>query len=274
MNLDTLFDLDGRTALVTGGSRGIGNWIAAGLLSKGARVYITGRKVAECDQAAADLGPNCFSLPADVSTTEGRQALVAALGEREPKLDILVNNAATNWSAPFETYPEDAWNKVFALNLQAVFYLTQALYPMLKGAASKERPAKVINVASIDGIRLDDWETYAYQTSKAGVLHMTRRVAARLVKDHILMTAISPGPFGTVMNRVTRDRADGVGKNIPVGRVGNPEDMAGVAIYLASRAGNFVVGEAIAVDGGLAHAEMGHGLDDGVDYDYNASPRQ
>lgn len=259
MALD-LFTLQGRTALVTGGSRGIGKMIAAGFLAQGAKVYISSRKADACDAAAEELsqgGGTCISLPQDVSSVAGCQALAKAIEEREDKLDILVNNAGAAWGAPFEEFPEHGWDKVMDLNLKSPFFLTQALHVALKKAGTHDQPAKVINIASIDGIRLNPQDTYSYHASKSGLIYLTRRLAARLITDNIVVSAIAPGAFASEMNRTARDHGDAVAKAIPARRIGRDEDMAGAAIYLASRAGNYVVGETIAVDGGVALATVG-----------------
>lgn len=250
-----LFSLQGRVALVTGGSRGIGRMIATGFLHQGAKVYITARKAAACDAAAAELsaiGP-CISLPIDVSSVEGARRLAAEIEQREPALDILVNNAGAAWGEDFDTFPENGWDKVVDLNLKTPFFLTQALHAALKRGAARQ-PAKVINIASIDGISVNMWETYSYTASKAGLIHLTRRMALRLVQDDIVVSGIAPGPFPSDMNKQARDHGDEVGQHTPAGRVGRTEDMAGAAIYLASRAGDYVVGETIVVDGGVTIA--------------------
>jgi NAD(P)-dependent dehydrogenase (short-subunit alcohol dehydrogenase family) len=250
-----LFSLQSRTALITGGSRGIGRMIAAGFIAQGAKVYISSRKAAACDSTAAELsagGGRCVSLPQDVSTVEGCRALAAAYSQHEPRLDILVNNAGAAWLAEFDAFPENGWDKVVDLNLKSPFFLTQAFAPALRAAATKERPAKVINVASIDGIRPNPQETYSYQASKAGLIHLTRRMAARLIEANICVNAIAPGAFASEMNRTARDQAEEVAQRIPARRIGTDEDMQGVAIFLASRAGDYAVGITIAVDGGIA----------------------
>jgi NAD(P)-dependent dehydrogenase (short-subunit alcohol dehydrogenase family) len=253
--MKNLFSLQGRTALITGGSRGIGRMIAEGFLAQGAKVYISSRKAKACDQTAAELSAlgTCISLPGDVSTVEGAHALVAAYAEREGALDILVNNAGAAWGAPFDEFPESGWDKVVDLNLKAPFFLTQALHAHLCKAA-KSHVAKVINIASIDGVSVNPLETYSYAASKAGLIHMTRRMALRLAKDNIAVTAIAPGAFASEMNKEARDHADMVSSHIPAGRIGTVEDMAGAAIYLASRAGDYVVGSTLVVDGGVTHA--------------------
>jgi NAD(P)-dependent dehydrogenase (short-subunit alcohol dehydrogenase family) len=254
MDTTHLFSLQGRSALVTGGSRGIGRMIAEGFLAQGARVYISARKAAACDQAAQELsafGP-CVSLPADVSTAEGIRELVAAYAQHESTLDILVNNAGAAWGAPYDEFPESGWDKVVDLNLKTPFFLTQALTPMLRKAAT-DHLAKVIHIASIDGISVNPQETYSYAASKAGLIQLTRRMALKLAPDRIAVSAIAPGAFASDMNRVARDHGDEVAQRIPAGRIGTPEDMAGAAIFLASRAGDYVVGSTLVVDGGVTH---------------------
>ncbi len=250
--MDKLFSLEGRIALITGGSRGIGRMIAAGFLAQGAKVYISSRKAQVCDQAASELAAlgRCVSLPADVSTVVGAQALATAFAAHEQQLDILVNNAGAAWGAPFDDFPESGWDKVVDLNLKAPFFLTQALAAHLR-LAGKQRVAKVINIASIDGVSVNPLETYSYAASKAGLVHLTRRMALRLIQDNIAVTAIAPGAFASEMNREARDRSAEVAAQIPAGRIGLDQDMAGAAIYLASRAGDYVVGETLVVDGGV-----------------------
>ena len=250
-----LFSLKGRSALITGGSRGIGRMIAEGFLRAGARVYISARKADACDTTAAELsviGP-CVSLPADVSTQGGVQQLVASYQQHEQSLDILVNNAGAAWGAPYEDFPESGWDKVVDLNLKAPFFLTQALTPLLKRAAT-DHLAKVIHIASIDGVSVNPQETYSYAASKAGLIHLTRRMALKLAPERIAVSAIAPGAFASTMNKDARDRGDEIAKRIPLGRIGTPEDMAGAAIFLASRAGDYVVGSTLIVDGGVTYA--------------------
>ena len=261
MDTTNLFRLDGRIALVTGGSRGIGKMIAAGFIAQGAKVYISSRKAPACQDTAAELGPNCVPLPMDVSTVDGCRALAAALAEREERLDILVNNAGAAWGVPFEEFPESGWDKVMDLNVKSPFFLTQALHGLLKAGAAGGAPAKVINITSIDGLRLNPWETYSYHASKSALIYLTKRLAARLVKDGINVTSIAPGAFASEMNRAARDHGDAVAKAIPARRIGADEDMAGTAIYLASRAGDYVIGETIAVDGGIVNASLGTSID-------------
>ena len=254
-----LFSLAGRTALITGGSRGIGKMIARGFLAHGAKVYISSRKAPVCIETAEELSKegDCIALPQDVSTVEGAKALAAAYAKHESKLDILVNNAGAAWLAEFDAFPENGWDKVLNLNLKSPFFLTQALHGALKSAASHEKPAKVINITSIDGIRPNPQETYSYHASKSGLIHLTRRMAAELIKDDIVVTSLAPGAFASDMNTVARDQAEEVSKRIPSRRIGTDEDMAGAAIFLASRAGDYVVGSTLTVDGGVAFASVG-----------------
>jgi NAD(P)-dependent dehydrogenase (short-subunit alcohol dehydrogenase family) len=245
MDTTTLFRLDGRVALVTGGSRGIGKMIAAGFIAQGAKVYISSRKADACFATAEELGENCIALPQDVSSVAGCKALAAQFAEHESKLDILVNNA----------------DKVMDLNVKSPFFLTQSLFEPLKAAASRTRPAKVINITSIDGQRLNPWDTYSYHASKSALIYLTKRMAARLIRDSINVTSIAPGAFGSEMNRAARDHGDAVAQAIPAKRIGVDEDMAGAAIYLASRAGDYVVGDTITVDGGLVNASLGSSID-------------
>ena len=257
-----LFSLKGRIALVTGGSRGIGKMIAAGFLGAGAaKVYITARKAGPCEETAKELSARyageCIALPIDISSLTGIELLAGEFGKREPKFDILVNNAGAAWGAEFDEVPESGWDKVMNLNGKSPFFLTKALAPSLRAAARAERPAKVINIASIDGIFVNPGETYSYAASKAGLIHLTRRMAVKLIPDHIVVTAIAPGPFKSDMNRAARDHADEVATRVPAGRIGTDEDMAGAAIYLASRAGDYVVGATVAVDGGIVYANAG-----------------
>jgi NAD(P)-dependent dehydrogenase (short-subunit alcohol dehydrogenase family) len=257
-----LFSLAGRIAVVTGGSRGIGKMIAAGFLAQdAAKVYITARKAGPCEAAAQELSAayagECIALPIDISTLAGVELLATEIRKREPKLDILVNNAGAAWGADFDEFPESGWDKVVNLNLKTPFFLTKALAGPLRASASVEQPAKVINIASIDGIFVNPQETYSYAASKAGLIHLTRRMAVKLIKDHVVVTAIAPGPFASDMNRAARDHADEVAKRVPSGRIGDTEDMAGAAIFLASRAGDYVVGATLTVDGGVAFASPG-----------------
>ncbi len=257
MNFNELFSLDGRIALVTGGSRGIGAMIAEGFLAAGcAKVYITARKVAQMEETAARLGSRCVALAGDISTLAGIDALVAEISARESRLDILVNNAGAAWGAPYDAFPESGWDKVMDLNVKSPFFLTQRLHALLKAGSASGRPAKVINIGSVDGLRLNAWDTYSYQASKAAIIQLTKRQAAHLITEGIVMTCIAPGAFPSEMNKGARDNPDGVARHIPSARTGDALDMAGTAIFLASRAGDYVVGSTIPVDGGLVNAQI------------------
>jgi NAD(P)-dependent dehydrogenase (short-subunit alcohol dehydrogenase family) len=249
-----LFSLEGKTALVTGGSRGIGLMIARGLLDAGARVYLTSRKADACEEAAAALAAHgeAVALPADVGEPDEVDRLVAELADRGD-LSILVNNAGTNWAAPIGEYPASAWDKVLRVNLTSAFTLTQACLPLLERGAAPADPARVINVGSIDGLRVPAFETYAYSASKAGLHHLTRVLAQQLAGRNLTVNAVAPGPFESKMMAATLEAfGDVIRAQCPLGRIGEPDDMAGVAVYLASRAGAYVTGQVIAVDGGLS----------------------
>ncbi len=253
--MSDLFSIRGKVALVTGGSRGIGLMIARGFVEAGARVYVSSRKAAACEEVARELsaGGECHALPADLSTQAECDRLAADLASREPALHILVNNAGANWGAPLADYPDEAWDKVLALNVKGVFHLTRALLPQLEKAAQPGDPARVINIGSIDGLRVPVLETYAYSASKAAVHHLTRALARQLAPRGITVNAIAPGPFESKMMAATLDRfRDAIVASCPLGRIGEPEDMAGVAIYLASRAGAYLTGATIPVDGGIS----------------------
>jgi NAD(P)-dependent dehydrogenase (short-subunit alcohol dehydrogenase family) len=249
-----LFTLKDRVALVTGGSRGIGEMIAEGYVRAGAKVYISARKAAACDETARRLSAfgECVSIPADASGASGARALADLYLAREPRLDILVNNAGAAWGHEIETFPESGWDKVMDLNVKAPFFLIQALLGALRASARRERPAKVINIASIDGLSVNMQDTYSYAASKAGLIHLTRRLALELAPENIAVSAIAPGAFASTMNKDARDRGDVLARAIPARRIGTPEDMAGAAIFLASRAGDYVVGDVLTVDGGVA----------------------
>ena len=260
--MNSLFSIEGKVALVTGGSRGIGEMISAGFLANGAKVYISSRKADVCEATATRLveayGGECTPLPGDLSGLPGIESVAAALAERESRLDILVNNAGATWGAPIDEFPEAGWDKVMDTNVKGVFFLTQKVLPLLRASASYEDPARVINVGSVDGIKTPVFDNFSYGPSKAAVHHLTRVMAARLVKENIIVNAIAPGPFPTWMlsagvgfgGKVEGQDWDAVGRGNPRGRVGTMEDIAGVAIFLASRASAYTVGETITCDGG------------------------
>lgn len=264
--MKNLFAIDGKVALVTGGSRGIGEMIAAGYVANGARVYISSRKADVCNETAARLaeefGGECHAIAGDMSNLAGVEAVAAALAKRESRVDILVNNAGATWGAPLDEFPENGWDKVMDTNVKGVFFLTQKLLPLLRASATAEDPARVINVGSIDGIKTPIFDNFSYGPSKAALHHLTRVLAAHLVKQNIIVNAIAPGPFPTWMlsagvgfgGRTEGVDWDQVGRTNPRGRVGTAEDIAGLAIFLASRAGAFTVGEVITCDGGAVAA--------------------
>ncbi len=259
--MQDLFSVKGKTALVTGGSRGIGEMIAAGFISSGVKVYISSRKSEVCDATAdrlsRDFGGECVSLPASISELDGIESLVESLSAREEKLDILINNAGAGWGAPLEEFPEVGWDKVMDTNVKGMFFLIQKLLPLLKASATAEDPARVINIGSIDGMVTPIFDNFSYGPSKAAAHHLTRVLAAHLVPDHINVNAIAPGPFPTWMLSTAvgmGGQTDGdwsqVAQRNPSRRVGTLEDIAGLAIFLSSRAGAYTVGETIACDGG------------------------
>ena len=255
-----LFSIEGKIALVTGGSRGIGEMIAAGFLANGAKVYISSRKAEVCDATANRLqeqyGGECVSLPADLSNLDGINSLIQSFPEGE-KLDILVNNAGASWGEPIDEYSEKGWDKVMDTNVKGVFFLTQKLLPLLRSSATADDPSRIINIGSIDGIKTGLFDAFSYGPSKAALHHLTRVLAASLVRENIIVNAIAPGPFPTWMLSTGVGGGgdldinwDEVGNSNPRGRVGTPEDIAGLAIFLCSRAGAYTVGETITCDGG------------------------
>lgn len=260
--MQNLFSVENKVVVVTGGSRGIGEMIAAGYLANGAKVYITSRKADVCDATAKRLaekyGGECISIPADMATLEGIDSFVGEFCSNESHLDVLVNNAGVAWGAPLEEFPEIGWDKVMDTNVKGVFFLTQKLLPMLEQNATQENPSHVINVGSIDGIKTPIFDNFSYGPSKAAVHHLTRVLAAHLVKRNIIVNGIAPGPFPTYMlsagvgagGDTENTDWDALGRSNPRGRVGTAEDIAGLAIFLSSRASGFTVGEVITCDGG------------------------
>jgi len=254
--MSDLFDVSGKTALVTGGSRGIGLMIARGLVQAGARVIVSSRKSADVEAAAAELARlgDCQAIPGDVSTPEGSAALAAATGARFGELDILVNNAGATWGAPLEEFPSGGWDKVAHTNVEGVFHLTVALLGALRAAARERPPARVINIGSIDGLRTPSVENYSYSASKAAVHMLTRHLAKRLAGEQITVNAIAPGPFESKMMAFILDNPETrevVESNVPLGRIGRPDDVAGLTLFLASRGGSYVTGAIIPLDGGI-----------------------
>lgn len=251
-----LFEVAGKTVLVTGGSRGIGYAIAEGFVAAGARVYICARKAAECNSAAASLAAlgECAAIPTDLGSVEGCQLLAAEIASRETKLDVVVNNAGALWAETLDSYPESGWDKVFNINVKGPFFLIQALLPLLRKAATPDDPGRIINVGSIDAFHVPEHETYAYSASKAAVHQLSRHLAAQLARQSITVNVIAPGRFGSRMlqNAIDIEGAEELLRPIPLHRFAGGTDMAGAALYLASRAGSFVTGVVLPIDGGHA----------------------
>ncbi len=256
--MKNLFDLTGKTALVTGGSRGIGEMIAEGYVTSGVRTYISARKAEACDATAKRLSEfgACISIPADLSTTKGIREFVGELKNREERLDILVNNAGATWGAAVDDFPESGWDKVMSINVKSPFFLTQALLPLLDESASADDPARVIMVGSIDGLNVNRLPTFSYGPSKAAVHHLARTLASHLAPRHITVNAIAPGPFPSKMMAGTLEKmGEQIRRGVPLGRIGRAEDMAGISIFLASKAGSYLTGAVIPVDGGITGAK-------------------
>nr|WP_310524336.1 SDR family oxidoreductase [Polymorphobacter sp.] len=255
MKIDDLFSVRGKVVVVTGGSRGIGEMIARAMVENGARVIITARNAAVCDGLAAELSKigECVSIPADLSKMAEIERFAAAVAAREAKVDVLFNNAGASWGASFDEFSEAGWDKVIDLNLKSVFFLTQKLVKLLEAAATESDWAKVINIGSIDGMHVSPYEAYSYNASKAGVLHMTRMMAKFLAARNIAVNAIAPGYFPSKMTAgLDEETVDLTMRQTPMRRKGAPDDMAGVALFLASRASAYLCGSVVAVDGGFA----------------------
>jgi NAD(P)-dependent dehydrogenase (short-subunit alcohol dehydrogenase family) len=258
MSTNSLFSVAGKTAVVTGGSRGVGLMIARGFVEAGAKVYVASRSADVCDKVAAELSNlpgdgECVSLPTDLSTEEGCRSLADAVGEREDKLDILVNNAGIQGALSMRSHDEASWQQVLAVNLQAVFHLTRAFRPQLKAASREDDPARVLNVGSVAGLRPQMLEAYAYASSKAALHHMTGHLARQLGPE-ITVNAIALGPFESKMMETTLALFGGmVARAVPLKRIGRPGDVAGAAIFLSSRAGSYLTGAIVPVEGGWAN---------------------
>lgn len=254
--VEDLFGVAGKTVLVTGGSRGIGLAIADGFVKAGAKVIVCSRNSAECEAAAQDLRKwgECRAIAADLGSSGGRDLLVQEIAANEGKLDVVVNNAGALWAAPLDDYPESGWDKVFDLNVKAVFFLIQALLPLLERSAAPGDPARIINVGSINALRIPDHETYAYVSSKAAVHQLTRHLAGKLAARNITANVLAPGLFPSKMlaKDIAANGAETVAQRVPLGRLSDMLDMAGAALYLSSRAGSFLTGAVIPVDGGMA----------------------
>ena len=255
--MENLFSIAGKTALVTGGSRGIGLMIARGYVAAGARVYISSRKADVCTAAAAELGKSgtCIAVPADLSSLSGIEHVVREISARETQLDILVNNAGATWGGKVDDFPESGWDKVMDLNVKSVFFLTQKFLPLLEAAARPTAPARVINIGSIDGLHTSLFDNFSYGPAKAAVHHLTRVLATHLAARHITVNAIAPGPFATdMMAPMVARMGDEIINRVPLKRMGGQEDAAGMAIFLASRAASYVTGTVLPLDGGMLGA--------------------
>ena len=250
--MKNLFDISGKVAVVTGGSRGIGAMIARGFVENGVKTYITSRKAEELKAAEAELSAlgECVAISSDLSTLEGVKAFAEAVMQREPDVHILVNNAGATWGATIDEFPEQGWDKVMDLNVKSLFFLTQTFLPALRSAGSHEDPARVINIGSINGLSYSQLLNYSYSASKAAVHRLTSHLAADLAADHINVNAIAPGFFPSKMTAHMLEEEEKMLVDIPRGRLGSPEDAAGTAIYLSSRASAWVCGHTLALDGG------------------------
>ena len=251
--MENLFDLKGKIALVTGGSRGIGAMIAEGFVKNGVKTYITSRKAQACDMKAKELSEfgECISVPTDLTDMDEMNKLVSQIKDREDNLNILVNNAGAAWGASFDDFPENGWDKVMDTNVKSVFFLTQKLVDILESSASASDPSRIINIGSIDGLGIPRAETYSYPASKAAVHQLTRVLANRLAKRNININAIAPGPFqSNMMAHTLEEYGEEIKSSVPRGRIGIPEDMAGTSIFLCSKASSYITGTIIPVDGG------------------------
>ena len=255
MKIEDLFSVRGKVVVITGGSRGIGEMIARAYVENGAKVYITARNAAVCNGLAAELSKigTCISIPANLGDMDDHKRFAAEVAALEPKIDILFNNAGASWGQSFEEFTEQGWDKVIDLNLKSVFFLTQQLINQLAAAATEDDWARVINIGSIDGMHVSPYEAYSYNASKAGVLHMTRMMAKFLARRNIAVNAIAPGYFPSKMTAGLNDEiVDLTMSQTPMRRKGNTDDMAGVALFLGSRASAYMCGSTVAVDGGYA----------------------
>ncbi|MEH6409564.1 MAG: SDR family oxidoreductase [Hyphomonas sp.] len=266
MDFSNLFSVAGKTVVITGGSRGIGEMLAAGFLANGAKVIISSRKAKACEETVARLkdqyGGEIYAIPSDVGNMDGINHLAAEIAKREDKVDVLINNAGVAWGATLDDFPEAGWDKVMDVNVKGIFFLTQKLMPLLRKSARADEPARVINIASIDGMHTSPMSGFAYGTSKAAVIHLTRFMGAHLAGEHILVNGIAPGPFPTWMLSTGvgfEGKTEGVdwqsiGDRNPSGRVGAPSDIAGLAIFLSSKASAYITGHTIPCDGGIVSA--------------------
>ena len=257
---DALFDISGKVAVVTGGTRGIGEMIATGYLQRGVKTYITSRKADACEAMAKKLSEfgEVVAAPFDLSTMEGVEAFGAFMAERESKIDILVNNAGATWGADIDKLEEAQWDKVMDLNVKSLFFVSQKLLPQIRAAAEANGRARIINIASIEGHRVPlQPDSFVYPASKAAVNHLTRAMAKRLAREKITVNAIAPGPFESKMTAFMSATEEGksmVGNAMPIGRWGGPDDMIGLSVFLAAPASDYITGVSIPLDGGYVNA--------------------
>ena len=260
MSLKTqdLFDVSNKVVVVTGGSRGIGEMITSGFLANNSKVYITARKeealVKKAEELSQKYSCECIPVSGDISNSEGIDALVNVLNDAEPEgIDFLINNAGAAWGANYDDFPESGWDKVMDLNLKTPFFLTQKLTPLLEKKGTTEDPSRVVNIASIDGLHVPMMETYSYSASKSGIIHLTKHMAKTLINSNIIVNAIAPGPFDShMLGKAVNFDYSLIAESVPRKRIGSPEDIAGLCMYLCSRAGAYTIGETITCDGGLA----------------------
>lgn len=260
MSLKTqdLFNVSNKVVVVTGGSRGIGEMITSGFLANGSKVYITARKeealISKAEELSKKYDCNCIPVSGDISNTEGIDSLVNFLNDAEPDgIDFLINNAGAAWGANYDDFPESGWDKVIDLNLKTPFFLTQKLTASLEKKGTSEDPSRVVNIASIDGLHVPMMETYSYTASKSGIIHLTKHLAKTLVNRNIIVNAIAPGPFDShMLGKAVNFDYSFIAESVPRKRIGSPEDIAGLCMYLCSRAGAYTIGETITCDGGLA----------------------
>ena len=255
--MQDFFSIDGKAVLITGGSRGIGLMIARSYVERGATVYVSSRKAAVCENVASELSKlgTCIALPADLSRMDEVERVANELKKREQKLDVLINNAGATWGSTIDDFPEKGWDKVMDLNVKSIFFLTQALLPLLDNAASVDDPARVINIGSIDGLHLSLFDNFSYSASKAALHHLTKMTASHLASRNITVNAIAPGPFATpMMAPMIEKMGNEIKAAIPLDRLGEAADIAGVAVFLAARASAYITGTVIPVDGGIMGA--------------------
>ena len=257
LNIENLFSVKDKVGIVSGGSRGIGEMIASGFLSNGAKVYITARKedalISKAKELTKKFNIECIPFSVDLSSLDGIKKLKAFIDEREPDgIDFLINNAGAAWGAPFDQFPENGWDKVIDINLKSPFFMSQEFASLLEKKGTQDDPSRIINIASIDGLHVPLMETFSYTASKSGIIHLTKHLAKTLVSRNIIVNAIAPGPFDShMLGKAVNFDYSFIAESVPRKRIGTPEDIAGLCIYFCSRAGSYTVGETVTCDGGL-----------------------